>query len=262
MRKICVQNLKGGVGKTATAINLAHALALRGRKVLLIDADAQGNVAACLGIKPEKNLYHVLVEDLIVSSCVVAARENLDALCSDRTLAAAEIQLHSLPRREEILALRLKNLQGYDYVIVDSGPSLSLIHQNVLLFADELLIPISTEFLAMLGAQQILESMKFLKRYFERAPSLLGVLPTFFDQRTNLSNEVLGAIEETYKTICPILPPIPIDTKLGQASAKKKTIFEHAPTARAAEAYNRLAQWIEKNVPATVGRSTKAEAHA
>jgi len=250
-----VQNLKGGTAKTTTSVNLAHALALRGKKVLLLDADVQGNVAACLGLKrPEAGLYQLLIDDLTIANCVVpSGRENLDVLPSDRTLAVAEVQLQGMPRREEILSLRLRSLSGYDYVIVDCGPTLSLLHQNVLLFAEELLIPISTEYLAMLGAQQILESMKFLRRYFDRAPKLIGVLPTLFDARTNIGNEIAQAIQETYRGICPVLPAIPLDTRVSQSMAKKKTILEHAPTSRAGDAYTRLARWIDKE--ASVGEA-------
>lgn len=249
MRKIAVQNLKGGTGKTTTAVNLAHALALKGHRVLLVDADVQGNVGASLGLGKQKaTLYQLLCEDLVWSSCIIPGRENLDVLPSDHTLAVAEVQLHAMPRREEILGLRLRSLTGYDYVIVDSGPTLSLLHQNVLLFVDELLIPISTEFLAMLGAQQIVQSLAFLRRYFDRAPRILGVLPTFFDQRTNISNEIAQAIAETYSKVCPVLQPIPVDTKVSQAMAKRRTIFEHCPTARAADAYRDLADWVESSV--------------
>ncbi len=248
MRKIGILNLKGGVGKTATAVSLAHALVKRGRRVLLLDADVQGNVAACLGVnigKQAKTIYHLLIDDLMWTNCVIEVRPGLDAICSDRSLAVAEVQLNGLPRREEILALRLKSLNGYDYVIVDSGPTLSLLHQNVLLFVDELVIPISTEYLAMLGASQIVESIKFLRKHFDRAPELIGVLPTLFDQRTNISNEVLQAIEESYRDICPVLTPVPTDTKISQSMAKKQTIFEHAPTCRAAEAYMALADFVD-----------------
>lgn len=256
MRKIAVQNLKGGTGKTTTSVNLAHALALRGHRVLVIDADVQGNVAAVLGLgigRQPATLYDLLIEDFRWSNCIVpSGREGLDALCSDKKLAVAEVQLQSLPRREEILSLRLKTLQGYDYVIVDSGPTLSLLHQNVLLFVDELLIPVSADYLAMLGAQQIVESMRFFHKHFDRIPQLLGVLPTFFDGRTNISNEISQAITETYKDVCRVMPAIPVDTKLAQAAAKRKTIFELAPSSRAAEAYARLAEIVSALDSSTV----------
>lgn len=265
MRKIAVQNLKGGTAKTTTSVSLAHALALRGNRVLLIDTDVQGNVVAALGVKwPASNMYHLLVEDVMVTNCVVpSGRKNLDILASDRTLAVAEVQLQAFPRREEILTMRLKALADldYDYVIVDCGPTLSLLHQNVLLFADELIIPISTEYLAMLGAHQIFESMKFLRRYFDRAPSILGVLPTMVDVRTNIAAEITKAIEDSYKDICPVLKAIPIDTRMSQAMARRKTIFEHNPEARSAIAYMRLADWID-NKAAANGKADKVAAHA
>jgi chromosome partitioning protein len=241
MRKIAIQNLKGGTGKTTTTVNLGHALALRGKKVLIIDCDVQGNVSAVLGLKkPSSTMYHLLMEDRLLSECIVPARENIDVVPSDNTLAVAEMQLAGQPRREETLQLRMKKLSGYDFVLVDCGPNLSLLHQNALLFVDELLIPVSMDYLSLLGAQQIIESIAFLRRFFERSPRLLGIIPTLFDQRTNISSEISEAIEETYREICPILPAVRIDTRLQQAVAKHKTIFEHAPSSRAAEDYDRI----------------------
>ena len=245
MRKIAIQNLKGGTGKTTTTINLAHSLALKGKKVLVIDCDVQGNVAAALGLKkPTSTIYHLLMEDRLLSECIVPARENLDVVPSDNTLAVAEMQLAGQPRREETLQLRLRKLTGYDYVLVDCGPSLSLLHQNALLFAEELIIPVSMDYLSLLGAQQIIESIAFLRRFFERSPSLLGIIPTLFDQRTNISSEIYEAIEEAYRHICPILPVVRIDTRIQQATAKHKTIFEHAPSSRAAEDYARITELL------------------
>lgn len=241
MRKIAIQNLKGGTGKTTTTINIGHALALRGKKVLIIDCDVQGNVAAAFGLKkPTSTMYHLLMEDRLLSDCIVPARENIDVVPSDNTLAVAEMQLAGQPRREETLQLRLRKLTGYDFVLVDCGPSLSLLHQNALLFVEELIIPVSMDYLSLLGAQQIIESIAFLRRFFERSPSLLGIIPTLYDQRTNISSEIYEAIRETYGELCPILPAVRIDTRIQQAMAKHKTIFELAPSARAAEDYSRI----------------------
>jgi chromosome partitioning protein len=245
MRKIAIQNLKGGTGKTTTTINLAHALALRGRKVLVVDCDVQGNVAATFGLKkPNSTLYHLLMEDRLLSDCTVQARENIDVLPSDNTLAVAEMQLAGQPRREETLKLRLRKLTGYDFVLVDCGPNLSLLHQNALLFVDELIIPVSMDYLSLLGAQQIIESIAFLRRFFERSPRLLGIIPTLYDARTNISSEIYDAIRDTYREICPVFPAVRIDTRLQQAVAKHKTIFEHAPSSRAAEDYARITSII------------------
>ena len=241
MRKIAIQNLKGGTGKTTTTINIGHALALRGKKVLIIDCDVQGNVAAAFGLKkPTSTMYHLLMEDRLLTDCIVPARENIDVVPSDNTLAVAEMQLAGQPRREETLQLRLRKLTGYDFILVDCGPSLSLLHQNALLFVEELIIPVSMDYLSLLGAQQIIESIAFLRRFFERSPSLLGIIPTLYDQRTNISSEIYEAIRETYGDLCPILPAVRIDTRVQQAMAKHKTIFELAPSSRAAEDYWRI----------------------
>jgi chromosome partitioning protein len=180
------------------------------------------------------------MEDRLLSECIVPARESIDLILSDNTLAVAEVQLAGQPRREETLSMRLRKLSNYDYVLVDCGPNLSLLHQNALLFVDELLIPVSMDYLALLGAQQIIDSISFLQRFFERAPRLLGVLPTFYDCRTNIASEIEEAIQETYSQLCPVLPPIRVDTKLPQAMARHKTIFEHAPTSRGANDYARI----------------------
>jgi chromosome partitioning protein len=245
MRKIAIQNLKGGTGKTTTTVNLGHALALRGKKVLIIDCDVQGNVAAAFGLKkPTSTMYHLLIEDRLLSECIVPARENIDVVPSDNTLAVAEMQMAGQPRREETLQLRLRKLSGYDFVLVDCGPSLSLLHQNALLFVDELIIPVSMDYLSLLGAQQIIESIAFLRRFFEKSPRLLGIVPTLYDQRTNISSEIFDAIRDAYRDICPILPVVRVDTRLQQAVAKHKTIFEHAPSSRGAEDYARITQRI------------------
>jgi chromosome partitioning protein len=245
MRKIAIQNLKGGTGKTTTTVNLAHALALRGKRVLVVDCDVQGNVAVALGLKKAAaSMYHLLMEDRLLAECILPARERIDVITSDNTLAVAEVQLAGQPRREETLSIRLRKLAGYDYVLVDCGPNLSLLHQNALLFVDELLIPVSMDYLALLGAQQIIDSIAFLRRFFERSPRLLGILPTFFDGRTNIASEIDEAIRETYHGLCPVFPPVRIDTKLQQATARHKTIFEHAPTSRAAADYAHLVSLI------------------
>jgi chromosome partitioning protein len=239
MRKIAIQNLKGGTGKTTTTVNLAHGLVLKGKRVLVVDCDAQGNVAVALGVKkPPATMYHLLMEDRLLGECIQPARPNLDVICSDNTLAVAEVQLAGQPRREETLLLRLRKLSGYDYVLVDCGPNLSLLHQNALLYVDELLIPVSMDYLALLGAQQIIDSIAFLRRFFDRSPKLLGVLPTFYDARTNISSEIYEALRETYASLCPVFPPIRVDTKLQQAIAKHKTVFElGGPATRAAQDY-------------------------
>jgi len=244
MRKIAIQNLKGGSGKTVTAINLTAALANQGSKVLLIDTDPQGSVGSSLGIKHDLTLYHLLLEDIKTTECIVHARPNVDCILSNKTLAMAEMQMMSIPRREELLRLRLATLEGYDFVILDCSPSISLMHQNALLYADELLIPVSMDFLALLGAAQILESVKFINKYHDLHLKIAGFLPTFVDMRTNITTAVLEALKSTYGNTGKIFPPVLVDANLLKAVAKKQTIFEYNPKSRAAECFSHVAKII------------------
>jgi chromosome partitioning protein len=242
MRKIAVQNMKGGTAKTTTVVNLAHALALRGHRVLCIDVDAQGNLAPSFGIHHPYTLYDLLVDDQAIEDCIARARDNLDCIIADQTLAAAELIIQGQLRREELLAIRLRSLEGYDYVLLDCSPSLNILNQNALLYAEEVLIPVSTDYLSMLGAVHVIDNLDMIRRFFDRIIRIVGVLPTFHDARTNISREVLDALAETYGDR--VLPPIRVDTRVAQASSRHKTIFEYNPTSRAAEDFNTLCEVI------------------
>ena len=246
MIRICVQNLKGGTAKTSTSVNLGHALAIAGSRTLLVDTDSQGHIGMHLGVKHDTTLYDLMAQDTAVEDCIVNARENLDCILSDKTAAALEPMLVSTPRREEILSMRMRRVQGYDYLIIDCSPSLSLMHQNALLYADYLLIPISMDTLALAGATSILESGKMLLKYFDSELRILGVVPTFYDVRTNISKEVFAFVERTYSPFCKVFSPIRVDTKLKEAAAAHKTIFEYEPKSRSAEDYATLAQEVHE----------------
>lgn len=237
-RRLAVLNQKGGTGKTTTAINLAAALAMRGFKVLLIDMDAQGNVGVSLGLSGEHGTYHLLMEGEAAGEIAVPIRNNLDIITSNETLAAAEIQLASAERRE----MRLKEAlitrggeDGYDYVILDCPPALSLVNQNALVYADEVIVPVSCDFLAMVGVKQILRTLDRMNNLMGQPVSICGVLPTFFDSRTRLSAEVLQNLRDYFKE--KTLPPIRVSTRLKEAPSHKKTIYEYAPNSSAAEDY-------------------------
>ena len=245
MIKICIQNLKGGTAKTSTAVNLGHALALDGKRVLLVDTDSQGHVATHLGLKHDTTIYDLISQDTAVEECIVNARPNLDCILSDKTAAVLDLMLVNTPRREEILRMRMRRVTGYDFILIDCSPSLSLMHQNALLYASHLLIPISMDTLALAGATSILESGKMLLKYFESELKILGVVPTFFDVRTNISKEVLSFVERTYSPLCKVFSPIRVDTKLKEAAAAHKTIFEYESKSRSAEDYATLAKEID-----------------
>lgn len=238
-RRIAVLNQKGGTGKTTTAVNLAAGLGMRGFKTLLIDMDSQGNVGVCLGIFGEKGTYHLLIEDAPILDCAVPIRDNLDIVTTNDSLAAAEQLLaRKNEGRERVLREALisrKGEEGYDFVILDCPPSISLVNQNALFYAGEVLIPVSCDFLSMVGVKQILRTIHRINTLMGQPVSICGVLPTFYDTRTKLSQEVLANLQDYFKDKA--LPPIRVSTRLKEAPAHKKTIFEYAPDSHGAVDY-------------------------
>jgi chromosome partitioning protein len=253
-RRIAILNQKGGTGKTTTAVNLAAGLAERQNEVLLIDTDAQGNVGVSLGVAGERSLYHVLVEGAEPSEVAVPVRKHLDVITSDATLAAAEIWLARQPvdARSRVLTKRLNMMaisRRYDYVIIDCGPSLNLLNQNALSYADEVIIPVTCDYLALVGVKQVLRTIKDVERHLGHAVRVSAVLPTFYDGRTRLAREVLETLQGHFKHKC--LEPIRLNTRLAEAPSHKKTIFEYAPVSHGAADYNRVCDWVLASVAVT-----------
>lgn len=246
-RRIAILNQKGGTGKTTTAVNLAAGLAERGNEVLLLDTDAQGNVGASLGIRGEKTLYHVIVEGHDPVGVSVPVRKHLDVVTSDATLAAAEIWLarQDPEQRAQVLMRRLnlmKVTRHYAYVILDCGPSLNLLNQNALTYADEVIIPVTCDYLALVGVKQVLRTIKDVERHLHHAVRIAGVLPTFYDGRTRLAREAYTTLRGHFKEKC--LEPIRQNTRLAEAPANRKTIFEYAPDSHGAADYRRIVEWV------------------
>ena len=246
-RRVAILNQKGGTGKTTTAVNLAAGLAERENHCLLIDTDAQGNVGVSLGVAGEQSLYHVLVDGADPSDASVPVRQHLDVITSDSTLAAAEIWLarQNPDQRSKVLTKRLNLMQvsrRYDYVIIDCGPSLNLLNQNALSYADEVIIPVTCDYLALVGVKQVLRTIKDVERHLNHAVRVSAVLPTFYDGRTRLAREVLETLQGHFKHRC--LEPVRHNTRLAEAPSHKKTIFEYAPASHGAADYNRVCDWV------------------
>jgi chromosome partitioning protein len=246
-RRIAILNQKGGTGKTTTAVNLAAGLAERENDVLLVDTDAQGNVGVSLGVAGEISLYHVLVDGADPGESSVPVRQHLDVITSDSTLAAAEIWLarQHTDLRSKMLTKRLTAMQlsrRYDYVIIDCGPSLNLLNQNALSYVDEVIIPVTCDYLALVGVKQVLRTIKDVERHLGHAVRVSAVLPTFYDGRTRLAREVLETLQGHFKTKC--LEPIRLNTRLAEAPSHKKTIFEYAPESHGAADDNRVCDWV------------------
>jgi chromosome partitioning protein len=257
-RRVAILNQKGGTGKTTTAVNLAAGLAERENDCLLIDTDAQGNVGVSLGVAGEQSLYHVLVDGADPDDASVPVRQHLDVITSDATLAAAEIWLarQNPEQRWKIMTKRLNTLQisrRYDYVIIDCGPSLNLLNQNALSYADEVIIPVTCDYLALVGVKQVLRTIKDVERHLGHAVRVSAVLPTFYDGRTRLAREVLETLQGHFKHKC--LEPIRHNTRLAEAPSHKKTIFEYAPTSHGAADYTRVCDWV-------IATNKRVETHA
>lgn len=251
--RIAVLNQKGGTGKTTTAVTLGAGLVEAGYRVLIIDVDSQGHVAVSLGVKGEKTLFHVLVEEQSLRDCVVSARPNFDVLSGNETLASTEIFLARLNEgRDRVLRRVLESEQGYDFIILDCGPSLSLLNMNALTFADHLIVPVSCDFLSLVGVKQLLKTLKNVNQVLMHPISILGILPTFYDMRNNISDESVKTLQGYFHD--KVLPPIRINTRLKEAPRHRKTIFEYAPESRGASDYKKLIRWVvehsEKRVQA------------
>jgi chromosome partitioning protein len=240
-RRVAILNQKGGTGKTTTAVNLAAGIAARGFEVLLVDLDAQGNVGTSLGVRGERTLYHLLVDESTrPEEVLVPVRGHLDVITSDATLAAAEVYLARLDQgRDRVLTDRLNGLRGrYQYVVLDCGPSLSLLNQNALSFADEVLIPVSCDYLALVGVKQVLRTLKDIDKHLGHGVRVSGVVPTFFDPRTRLSREAVDTLAGHFGER--VYQPIRRSSRLAEAPSHRQTIFEYAPDSPGAEDYRRL----------------------
>ncbi len=245
LRRIAVFNHKGGTGKTTTSVNLAAAMAESGARVLLVDADGQGNVGASLGIRGERSLYDVLVHGAKLEDCVVTVRQNLDVLTSNATLAAAELHLAQKTQRARVLKERLASqTEDYDLVVLDCAPALSLMNQNALTFAQGVLVPVACDYLSLVGVRQVLSTIAEVKRTLRHEVELLGVLPTFYDVRNKISKDALETLQKSFKEKC--LPPVRVNVRLREAPRSRQTIFELAPDSNGAKDYLKLGELIRE----------------
>ncbi len=240
-RRMAIFNHKGGTGKTTTSVSIAAGLALRGYKVLLVDTDSQGNVGVSLGLKSEKTLYHCLVMGLKAQDCAVTVRENFDVLPSNETLAAAELYLAGRQNRDRVLRDRLIAASShYDVILLDCSPSLSLLNQNALVFADGILVPVACDFLSLVGVRQVIKTVKNVNSLLHHPVQIHGVLPTFYDARARICRDAWGTMKEHFGERC--FEPVRATTKIKEAPAHGKTIFEWAPESNAATDYENVVE--------------------
>lgn len=263
-RVYALTNQKGGVGKTTTAINLGAYLAASGRKVLVVDADPQANATSSLGIDKRaltRSIYDVLIGGMFMEQVVtLTKRLGLDLVPSSPALAGAGVELVNMTARERRLQRALKPLrERYDYILIDSPPSLGLLTINALTAADGVIIPVQCEYLALEGLAQLLKTIELVRRNLNSRLAVRGVLLTMYDVRTNLSQQVANEVRThfdnaVFKTI------IPRSVRLSEAPSYGETVLSYAPGSRGALAYQALTAELLKSDEKTAVKARKEPA--
>ena len=247
---ISVANQKGGVGKTTTTVNLGTILAKRGKNVLLIDADPQGNATSGLGVTKdvELSVYDVLIGETEVEETLQETIiKNLRICPSNISLAGAEVQLVPMMSREQRLKTKLDKVKDkYDYILIDCPPSLGLITLNAFTASDSVLIPIQCEYFALEGLGQLLNTVNLVKKHLNKNLDIEGALLTMYDARTSLSNQVVKEVKKyfenkVYKTV------IPRNVRLSEAPSYGMPITVYDPKSKGAKAYEKFAKELLKN---------------
>lgn len=249
---IAVVNQKGGVGKTTTAVNLSAGIGLSGKKVLLVDADPQGNTTSGYGISKKNSgatSYELLLGEVSVQAAIKSTDfKNVDIIPASMNLAAAEIDLIDKKHRESSLKTALSVVrEKYDYIFIDCPPSLGLITINALSAADTVLVPIQCEYYALEGLSQLIASVRQVKRLYNPTLEIEGIVLTMYDARLNLTNQVVGEIKKYFKDKL-YKTAIPRAVRISEAPSHGTPIQYYDARSKGAAAYNDLAkEFLKRN---------------
>ncbi len=249
---ISVANQKGGVGKTTTAINLSSALALEGKKVLLIDCDPQGNATSGFGVDKntaENTVYELMLGDCSVKDCIIKdVRKNLSLIPSNINLAGADIELIGKEKKEFILKEEIDwIINEYDYILIDCPPSLNSLTVNAMVASSTVLVPIQCEYYALEGISQLIYTINLVRERLNPTLNIEGVVFTMFDTRTNLSQQVVNNVKENLSQYV-FETMIPRNIRLAEAPSYGEPITEYDPKSIGSKSYIDLArELIKKN---------------
>lgn len=270
---IAISNQKGGVGKTTTTLSLGVALSKLGKKVLLLDADPQGDLTVCMGYYEQElnknnqdkmqtiaTMIGSYINDipLDINDFILHHEENIDLIPSNLDLSAMEIPLLNAMNREVVIKNCLKEVKdNYDYILIDCMPSLGMITINALAAADKVIIPVQTQYLSLKSVSQLMDSVSRVKRQINPSLEIGGILLTLYDNRTNLSQEIKDTVKNEYgKYINVYKNTIPIGVKVAKSTSAGKSIFSYDKNSKVADAYYQFAKEVDesgkekrKNVP-------------
>lgn len=259
---IAIANQKGGVGKTTTAINLGASLGALDKKTLIVDADPQANATSGLGFDPRNvktSIYECIVNDVNPKDIILKTESpNLDVIPAHIDLVGAEIELISLPDREQVMGKALKQIQNdYDFIIIDCSPSLGLITVNSLTAADSVIVPIQCEYFALEGLGKLLNTIKIVQTRLNPELSIEGMLMTMYDQRLRLANQVADELKTHFHQLV-FDTIIHRNTRLGEAPSHGESIITHDASSKGAVNYLNLAREIlQKNNMTQINQEDK-----
>jgi chromosome partitioning protein len=239
---IAISNLKGGIGKTTTVVNLGAGLALKGARVLLVDVDAQGNLALALGVRPRRTLYEMLIDGVPAADCVHQARPNLDLIAADHTLLNVQPLIARRPDWSRVLEQSLRPIiNSYDFVLIDSGGSLTMLNTNALVCASDIFVPTAVEHFSLKSIEMLFEQVVRIKGH---SGGIRMIIPTMFDPRMRQSGQLLEELRSRYGSL--VTDPVRVNVRLSEAPTDGRTIYEYDPRSRGAADYAHLVERVSE----------------